>query len=68
MDMSVTDRNPDPGDNPLLFRKIPRGVFKCMKTMKFCNHQAFEKSVYFTVILVYVHTEAILTGTEPGIF
>ena len=29
MDISATDRNPEPGDNPLLFSTDSRGSFRC---------------------------------------
>ena len=31
MDISVTDRNPEPGDNPLLFSTDSQGYFRCMQ-------------------------------------
>ena len=42
MDISATDRNPEPGDNPLLFSTDSKGSFRCTQPQdSYAHHQAF---------------------------
>ena len=69
MDISATDRNPEPGDDPLLFSTDSKGSFRCTQpqTVSYAHHQAFVKPVRHHWHMS-TPQQPTHTGFEPGTF
>ena len=69
MDISATDRNPEPGDNPLLFSTDSKGSFRCTQPDSYAHHQAFVKPVRHYTAATNPHRirtrDLLLTSDRP---